>query len=323
MLFERKRAFTLVELLVVIAILGILAAALTTQVTRATSMGKSIRCKANLKNLAQAAMSHAVANNDSRMPWAGSHEGVWPEDVSGTYMPVYHQRKGWVSWTGRTDRDWKSQQTQSGSTKPACFYGDDSASIFSITNGALWDFVGRDMSAYVCDVHQGIAKRANLGKIRRSYVMNAYFGYDYRVGSAITPPWREIHMQSLANRGNAGGLLLFAELPAYKTSGGKFAEGVDKGQRPSDGVLETVIKNYANGANTVVSKEEVIGFNHQVGKRFCAHVAYADGHVDVVIAPSSPSEKKLQDLTFLLCNGVDVPARDSEWAGARSSFLGD
>lgn len=329
MLFERKRAFTLVELLVVIAILGILAAALTTQVSRARSMGQSIRCKANLKNLAQAAMSHAVANADNRLPWAGSYEWRDVRERDGVYKPLYFQNRGWVSWTGRVNRDWKDgdldgvSQPQSGSTKPACFYGDDSASVFSITNGTLWDYVGRDMSAYLCDVQQGAGKRANLGRIRRSYVMNAYFGYDYRTGNALTPPWRGRTLQNLAGQGNAGGLLMFAELPAYKVSGGKFTEGIEKGTRLADGVLETVIKNYANQQNTVVSKEEVIGFNHQVGKRFCAHVAYADGHVDVVIAPSSPSEKKLQDLTFLLCNGVDVPARDSEWAGARSSFLGD
>lgn len=323
MLFGKKKGFTLVELLVVISILGILAAALITQVSKARTLGQSIRCKANLKNLAQAASSYAVADSDNRLPWAGSHEGAWPAVESGDYVTFFHQRKGWVSWTGRTDRDWRNRQPQSGSATPACFYGTDSASVFSITNGTLWDYVGRDMSAYLCDVHQGVAKRAGVGKVRRSYVMNAYFGYDYRVGGAVTAPWREIQLQSLASRGNTGGLLLFAELPAYKVSGGKFIEGVDTGTRPSDGVLETVIKNYRDGKNTTVSKEEVIGFNHQVGKRFCAHVAFADGHVEVIVAPTSPSEKKLQDLTFLLCNGVDVPAKDGEWSGARSSFLGE
>jgi len=54
------KGFTLVELLVVISILGVLAAALTTQVGRTRASGQAVRCKANLKNLAQAALSYAV-----------------------------------------------------------------------------------------------------------------------------------------------------------------------------------------------------------------------------------------------------------------------
>jgi prepilin-type N-terminal cleavage/methylation domain-containing protein/prepilin-type processing-associated H-X9-DG protein len=313
MLFKRRSGFTLVELLVVISILAILAAAMVSQVTRARAMGQAIKCKANLKNLAQASMNYAVEESENRLPWAGSHEHMWTGLVGNSYRKRYWQRKGWVSW-------YKGGSWPSDTSKPGSVVNfnetDETKAYYALTNGTLWNYVGKDMGAYVCDVHKAVAKRSNVRKTRWSYAMNAYFGYNYRSGSRDYADLREIFLGSLSSRGNADRLLLFAELPAYRLTGGAFKEGLDLTGAKPDGVLNTQIKGYTPSSN-----EEIIGFNHQVGKKQIAHVAYADGHVDVVVAPQSPTDTKLKDLTFLLCNGADIPAKDSEWATQRSAFL--
>ena len=307
-----QHGFTLVELLVVISILGILAAALTTQVTKARSMGQTIRCKANLRNLAQAALSYSISTEE--YPNAGSYEWLHISHSTGSWRPCYLERKGWVSWTGNVKWSTSVQQSQRGSTKPACFYGDESAAYYSITNGSLWSYAGRDLSVYLCDTHKAAAKRAGLTNVRRSYVMNSFFSYDYVPDKKTVPQRDPVSVSELSDHGNAAGLLLFAELPAFQLTGSQFTENVEKGTALADGVLEAKIKGY----NTGISSEETIGFNHLTGGRFTGHVAFADGHVDVVIAPPSPSAQKLADLTYLLCNGVDVPVDSGAWSTARS-----
>ena len=316
MLFKRRSGFTLVELLVVISILAILAAAMVSQVTRARAMGQAIKCKANLKNLAQASTNYAVEENESRLPWAGSHEHMWPGMRNGSHKILYEERPGWISWYG--GGPWKGDGWYGAlSSVPgrAVFFNeaDDSKANYALTNGTLWRFVGKDLSTYVCDVHKAVAKRQSVKKPRWSYVMNGYFGY--ASGGDNVPDGRSIKLGSVSNRGNADRLLLFAELPAYRLTGGVFKEGVETTGNKADCVLNMQIKDY------VRPTEETIGFNHQVGKKQIAHVAYADGHVDVVVAPQSPTDAKLKDLTFLLCNGADVPAKDSEWATQRSDYL--
>ena len=296
MLLKKTRGFTLVELLVVIAIIGILAAALTTQVTKARSMGQSMRCKANLRNLAQAAQSYAV--DTEMMPWAGSFELCWPAVVAGTYKPVYHERRGWVSWTG-TGR-WTSQDMQSGTMKKSCYFGD--TAYYSITNGTLWSYVGKDLAAYTCDVHKAVAKRARLKKVQRSYVMNGYFGFAHKPNPTPTDMPDDIrrYLDSVSSRGNAGNMLLFAELPAF--TGSSHAEQVAQDQYGpgSDSVLETAIDGYST------TQTEVLGFNHKVAKRYVAHVAFADGHVDVLIEPQGAKDNDLKELSKQLCNGYEI-----------------
>jgi prepilin-type N-terminal cleavage/methylation domain-containing protein/prepilin-type processing-associated H-X9-DG protein len=297
MLFRKTNGFTLVELLVVISILGILAAALTMQVTKARSIGQSMRCKANLHNLAQAALNYGV--DHARLPFAGSYERCWPTvDNSGKYVVTYHECQGWVSWTG--SGRWTSRDMQSSQMKKASYYGD--TAYLSITNGVLWSYVGKDLNAYVCDVHKSVAKRQGLQKVLRSYVMNGYFGFDHKTSPtpANMPVWREIPLDSLSSQGNAGNLLLFAELPAF--SGSTHTEKVAKDEFKvgSDGVLETDIRGYK------CTQTEVLGFNHQVAKKYVAHAAFADGHVDVLIEPQGTSDADLRELAKQLCNGDEL-----------------
>jgi prepilin-type processing-associated H-X9-DG protein len=69
--------------------------------------------------------------------------------------------------------------------------------------------------------------------------------------------------------------------------------------------------------------EEIIGFNHRVAKRRVAHVAFADGHVEGIVAPEKKdlTISKLKDLTCLLCNGVDVPADPGKWSAAKNDHV--
>jgi prepilin-type processing-associated H-X9-DG protein len=161
------------------------------------------------------------------------------------------------------------------------FYGEKMSSgtppiaYLSVTNGALWPFVGKDMNTYVCDVHRAAAER-KIGKtVYRSYVMNWVANDGLDIGN------------------NSAHQLLFAELPARE-------KWLSNSQSP-------------DGADSVLDPEdnEYIGFNHKIGKRYASHVAFADGHVESLLEPISsagaaPSDTDLQRLTEQLCNGEEI-----------------
>lgn len=281
MFFSKKTGFTLVELLVVISIIGILAAALTTQVTKVRETARAAKCKANLKNLAQASTSYAVQS--TFWPFASSGEDSSYSVAS--HQKQYNERKAWVQWVG--SGSWPSASTQSGLMKSASFYG--SIAFQSVTNGVLWEFVGKDLSVYVCEAHRAEAEkvsavrseisatREGMTRCLRSYVMNGYFCN-----------WENCRMDNVNADGKAGNLLVFAELPAQK---------VETSNTARDGSLDT--KTYS-------SNEEYIGFNHLVGKRYVAHVVFADGHVDALMEPSGKADADLKSLTKELCAGEEI-----------------
>ena len=331
-----KKGFTLVELMVVIAIIGILSAALLVPITNARSAGRSVRCKTNLRNLAQAAHSYAVDTHSDRhgvrtlgerLPSAGTYERRKNDSVSRLEFDVY---LGWVSGFYGGPFPWPAVEnprlgrSSFDSMASYSFFGDNREAVFqSITNGVLWDYVRGDLSTYVCDEHKTVAIRAKCKNVLRSYVMNAYFGWElpsaHTTSSASTPPDREVvrRLDRLSERGNAGTLLLFAELPAYNAEG---AENIANNQTDpkTDGVLHVEIKGYYTAGRP--GNEEIIGFNHRTAKRMVAHVAFTDGHVDAIVAPDRATRTDLQNLTFLLCNGLEVPARKEDWGTARTDF---
>ena len=49
---------------------------------------------------------------------------------------------------------------------------------------------------------------------------------------------------------------------------------------------------------------ESIGFNHKHSNRLVAHVSFADGHVEKLVAPSTFDSSKAEELTKWLCTGI-------------------
>ena len=320
-----KKGFTLIELMVVMAIIGILAAALIVPISKVGDTARAVRCKTNLRNLAQAALSYAVDSSPSgsgikwgeHLPSAGTYEEWIPTDSG---EALFNAHVGWVSgyyagpfpWDGRIGPSTPVLKRGADDKASYAFFDENETRVYqSITNGVLWNYVGKDLSTYVCDAHKAVAKRARCKNVLRSYVMNAYFGCNlsstYASDTAKTPPRRdgERRLNNLSSRGNAGALLMFAELPAYNASG---AEDVKTDAGSADGILDMFISGYNNS-----SSEEIIGFNHRLAKRMIAHVAFADGHVDAIVAPDSPRLNDLRNLTALLCNGYEVSANKSDW----------
>ena len=320
MMVRSKKGFTLVELMVVMAIIGILAAALITPISNIRQTARSVRCKTNLRNLAQAAHTFAGEGEGERrrLPAAGTYERLADVGRESDGRLQYTVHTGWV--TGYNEGGvlrwpvYGTPQLARGNDERASypFFGDSRAVHQAITNGVLWKYVGGDLSTYVCDEHKAVAKRAGCKNVLRSYVMNAYFGCNFATEpkDSLIPHDREWSREiSHLASGKASLMLLFAELPAYDAAG---KESVDTGAGKTDGVLDTLIPGF-NRPGT----EEMIGFNHRLVKRRIAHVVFVDGHVDAIVAPDNASDSDLKDLTALLCNGLEVSADMSDWTKDR------
>ena len=135
--------------------------------------------------------------------------------------------------------------------------------------------------------------------------MNALFSYEVKKGK--TNGWWAQHLSKIKSRKGGvplGGdrVLLFAELP--------FAEVPSK-----VGKVQNSVKLEGNSSefdctlqydDGTWSTPESIGFNHPNGKRYAAHVAYADGHVSKLTLPPEASPSDIKDLTTWLCQGDDI-----------------
>jgi prepilin-type processing-associated H-X9-DG protein len=139
----------------------------------------------------------------------------------------------------------------------------------------------------LCDTHKKVLERQTSGRVRRSYVMNRYFGYDDL--NSGTPYRRWLHVDTVAQSGTAAIRLLFAELP------GQLGKTIDTSTTKADSVLDPVNNEY-------------VGFNHKIAKKWIAHVAFADGHVDGLVQPMGADSADLKKLTERLCNGEEIDA---------------
>lgn len=310
-----KRAFTLVELLIVIGIIAVLAGVLFATFGTGTESARAAKCLANMRNLAQAALSEASKHDSGWYPFAGSHAAI---GMGSDGKTQYSEHVGWISWLSKNDEySTRSKRRK----KPTSFVNLENVSaycqneedaIFAITNGSLWRAVGQNFETYVCPEHKRRADRKGA-TVRWSYVMSAYFGYDSTKGSdaAVSVGGGGVSMKStrLDRR------LLFAELPASGhaenstasdgSSNDNYPSG--NGDESTDCVLQ--YKATVNGKGYHADwkgSAEAIAFNHKSGKRKCAHVVFADGHAEKLLAPRGSDGLSDEQLTAVLCGGVDV-----------------
>lgn len=312
-----KRAFTIIELLVVVGIIAVLMGALLVATGGATESARAAKCLANLRSLAAAVNSAAMEHN--HYPCAGSYEYT-DFDTSGQKVKTICKEKvGWISWLSNKGDPYGKQPgakppTSHQSIEICPFYGTGNLQddTYAITNGSIWKATGCNMNVYVCPSHVKYRQDKSRKPPLWSYVMNSWFGYDRTQGSkSIAEENKEYGKVARADR-----RLLFAEIPMVRMQNGKAIDNPDGEEYECDCTLQfkATVDGKKYGGSWDGTPEE-IGFNHVIGKRGrCGHVAYADGHVDKV----TYSDKGLtpEELTALLCGGVDVALGEAGWQKA-------
>lgn len=319
--FAKPRGgFTIIELLVVIGIIGVLAGVLLTSFSGGTESARAAKCLANMRNLAQGAISYA--SQYERYPYAGSHAAIGVSDNGKT---IFKENVGWISWLSMND-EYHTRRSSGGPVNSfqkcaniSAFCTDEDTAAFAITNGALWKSVGQNRETYVCPSHAIRAKKHAV-TARFSYAMSAYFGYDWTRGSeaatSVGANWISMNTSRLDRK------LLFAELPfaipGSEVGGYSVSEDEAYATANDSYLVDCTLQYKANVNGKSYNSDwggtaEAIAFNHKSGKRFCAHVAFADGHVEKLLAPKRDGGLGPQQLTALLCGGVDISFNGSSY----------
>ena len=293
-----KKAFTLIELIVVVGILAVLIGTLVAALSGGTESARATRCLTNLKNLATACNSYAMAAQV--YPLAGSAETralARDESSAGEIKQRYSEVRGWISWNSRGAYAGNvTSHIASGDWFTSAYNTDFDTRQYALTNGALWRYVSENSDVFICPEHM---RSMRLKKPLWSYVMNERFGYDDSLGARakLHAPYIGYGHLSRPDR-----VLMFAELQFLENDRVKVDTDTGSGIN--------------NDCTLQYNHNEVIGFNHPNGKRgLFAHIVFADGHVEKLVVPASPSSigwaleidrNELEDLTEWLCKGKDV-----------------
>lgn len=294
-----RKAFSLVELIVVIGIIGILSGVLIAGFSGSTESARAAKCLSNMRSL-------AVAWNSGR---AGSQEHISIKSTRTGAKSNYTEEKGWISSATKGLYPSASHQTFS----PVGMYETDVERVdYAITNGWAAASLGNGRSALVCPSHA--KKRGAGGRINWSYFMNAAFGWDASQGGHS--------YNSRINAGyiykpevkNADRLLIFAEIPFDKNGPGDWFPDGKAGTTDTDAILqyEGCDKCATAAGKSRFKGKENIGGNHKAGKRWYAHVAFADGHAEKLNVDGM-SSAALRELTTLLCEGKAVGRQGNKY----------
>jgi len=294
----RMRGFTIIELLVVIGIIGILMGVMLGTMSGATDSARATKCLAHLHTLASAC--HAYGTEHQYYPHAGSVESRYRVSAK---KSTYSEVKGWVSWTSmgayKGDANGETTSHKSSAGWFASTYNKNvEQRVYSLTNGAIWKAMSGNAGNYVCPLHVKCAKRKKVEPVW-SYVMNDIFGWDdsqgtkAKVSGSVGGQW----FRTLTKPDRK---LLFAELP-FNT----------------DNTAQTCSFSTAAGIaldpTLQYDKNEVIGFNHKDGKKWYAHVCFADGHTEKLELPKGAGLAQIRKLTTWLCEGMDVSYNGSTY----------
>ena len=312
-----KRAFTLIELIVVIAIIGILAGVLFASFSGGGESAKTAQCLANMRNLAAACQTYAMESG--HYPLAGSIEWADIDESDGynSAKEVYHEHSGWIGWnSGGVYRNNPNSHQASSSWMLSMYSSDEKARLYCLTNGVLWKYISGNRSAYVCAKHLKKYVHKN-NKPAWSYLMNAYFGWDYTQGNKALP--RDGVRREYGHEPRADRILLFGEIPFDGKIGSwqpdDSAMGTD-----GDSVLQfdvAMVKSTGSkgsNGNNGCGCHENIGFNHTSGKRACANVIFADGHAEKLLMPRTEmTDSAMRELTTWLCSGDDITFDDKQY----------
>ena len=295
-----KKAFSLVELLVVIAIIAILAGVLMSSFGGGTSSARAARCLSNMKNLANACQTYGMKS--SYYPLAGNLVYMTMSESRKNVRKQFYENPGWIS---AASQDMFPATSYSKPPSVSLYSSDREEASFALTNGVLFTYVSGSHETYVCPEH---AKHMGPGvRVNWSYLMNAAFGWDK---SQRMRPTSESGRKVYGSLARADKTLLFSEVP-YMGFNSWQPEGTAS-STDTDPILQYSESGLDEGSKTVYSgggSSEEIGVNHKSGRNYCAHVAFADGHVEKLRVPMNgkkPDTSQMAQLTSWLCAGYDV-----------------
>ena len=291
-----KKAFTLIELLVVIGILGVLIGILVASFGGSTEKARTVQCATNIKNLAMAAIAQDYPNAQSAL-------FVTSDPSRGGAGICYNVNKGWISYLDQNT----TYPLDEPATFSQCSFANDNRKEleYAITNGAIWQAVGCNRSTYLCPAFVKACRKVGVNDPGWSYHMSAYFGYEKEKGVANDVRSKD----KWTSRSGAERRLMFAEIQALEA---KDLKNIVVGDLPPVDLTSGNGNKATDSCLLYKSKggEESIGFNHVRNRQLVGHVAFADGHVETIVAPK---EGNFVDLTDWLCTAKDVVYHDGSY----------
>ncbi len=299
------KGFTLIELLIVIGIIAVLVAAILPLVSGTRETALAAKCMSNMSDLVKGTIAYAnqhvedtSAEGYGHFPAAGHYRSVI--FYIGDDDPYYLTRRPWISNVGDPKVINATTKEYNGVNGAVAHFTDsEENSMFAVTNGIVWSFVGKSYDTYRCPVHTRNFENKHGRPPAWSFVMNKIFGYDE--DGEILHGFHGARVQDATIKFGENDyrspdkVLMYAEV-----------QGADIVDKKHDIKLEALLTGGGDETDAILQYDkEDIGFNHPFAKgRYCGHVAFADGHVEKIVMPVDWSRN---DLTRYLCEGKDVP----------------